>query len=143
MRDIKTPETCLRLESKITTEYVLSVWVQDYDWYVMIVRMQKTNISVRPCANLSCKNAYAFLGILTFAEARNKRCFHISYKSGLLKFAHNSLNCGHIWSITLTKKITKCKLSNSQPVSSATLDFTRVAQIRFPWETAEVNNSRR
>ena len=36
-----------------------------------------------------------------------------------------------------------CKLSNSQPVSSATLDSTRVAQIRIPWETAEVNNSQR
>ena len=37
----------------------------------------------------------------------------------------------------------KYKLSNSQPVSSATLDSTRVAQIRIPWETAEVNNSQR
>lgn len=31
------------------------------------------------------------------------RCFHISYWPGLLKFAHNSPDCGHIWSIMLTK----------------------------------------
>ena len=37
----------------------------------------------------------------------------------------------------------KCKLSNSQPVSSATLDSTRVAQIRIPWEKAEISSSQR
>ena len=35
------------------------------------------------------------------------------------------------------------QLSNSQPVSSATLDSTRVAQIRIPWEKAEISSSQR
>ena len=36
------------------------------------------------------------------------------------------------------------KLSNSQPaVPRATLDSTRVAQIRIPWEKAEINSSQR
>ena len=40
-------------------------------------------------------------------------------------------------------KSISCKLSNSQPVSSATLDSTRVAQIRIPWEKAEISSSQR